>query len=120
MLTKTRRTFVNSSRVTLALVFAMWALSFYYSVRDGPDWGIKPYDDRGFDAFVREASAAIPPGARVRVDVPGGAAMDATAARLNASLHPRILVTQGPADWVIELPRGEFDRSRTSYRKIAP
>jgi hypothetical protein len=108
------------SRLTFATVLVMWGLSLYYSVRDGPDWGIKTTEDRGFDAFVSEVTSAIPPDARVRVRVTDPGVLDITSGRLNAALHPRILVTQGPADWVIELPGGEFDRSRTSYRRLTP
>jgi hypothetical protein len=108
------------TRLTLAVVLVMWGLSLYYSVRDGPDWGIKTTEDRGFDAFVSEVATAIPPGARIRVVLSDPAAPDITSGRLNAALHPRMLVSQGPAEWVIELPGGEFDRSRTSYRRLSP
>jgi hypothetical protein len=107
-------------RSAFALVFATWALSLYYSSRDGVHWGRTAYDDRGFDAFAAEIAAAVPPTARVRIDVPGGPRGDLTVQRLNTALHPRVLVADGPAEWVIDLPGGPFDRSRSSFRRLAP
>lgn len=88
-----------------------------YSGLQAADWVRRGTDPppAPVDLFAAELRAAIPPEARVRV-VGGGA----TAHLLSARLHPRVLVHDGPADWIVEIPDGEFDRSRASFRKAAP
>lgn len=108
------------SRLAAVVVFVMAGVSLYYSVREGLNWGRRTHDDRDFDAFVAEVRAAIPPQARVRVVAPDDPRKNPAALRLNAPLHPRILAAEGPADWILELPAGEFDRSRSSFRRVAP
>lgn len=80
-------------------------------------WKAPPHE---FDGFVAELDVAIPPNARVLVVNPKGAIGTKYALLLNARLHPRVFVTEGPADWIVEMPDEEFVRARASYRRAGP
>jgi|GEM_PF-4238134 len=108
-------------RLRAAAVFLCLAVSFGYSVQRALEWIKRSRDPKApIEAFAEEARATIPPKARVLVVVPGGPRWNRDANLLSARLHPRLLVAEGPADWIIELPAGDFDRSRASIRKANP
>lgn len=108
-----RRAIFNRAALAAALAVSLW--QGWVKVRE---WTPRPPSE--FDLFVEEARAAIPAGARVLVVVPGGARLDRHANYLSGRLHPRACLFAGRADWVIELPAGEFKRSEASIRKAAP
>lgn len=106
--------------VTLAILFSL-AVSLYFAGKDVAGWIKRARGPRPeFELFVEEARSRIPEGARVRVDVPGGSRIHTEANFLSTRLYPRYLVYEGAADWVIELPLGEFDRSRAVIRRGSP
>lgn len=126
----------------------MLAISIRYAAVLPGEWARRSKEPPSpFDAFVDEARRTIPESARVRLRAPGGK-LGAWANSLSARLHPRAVVwdgaaldtatgpadptaeggapqrgatpCQGPAEWEIELPPGEFDRSRAAIRRLAP
>ena len=105
-------------RLVAGAILAALGVSLFYSGREAFEWRKRAGHERSaFDDFADEARAAIPADARVRVTAPHGVANHKYAHLLSAQLHPRVLVSDGPADWVIELPDDEFDRSKASIRR---
>lgn len=80
-------------------------VSIGYSIQRAADWvrrGVRP-PPAEIEVFAEEACRTIPPGARVRIEAPGGR-WNNEAHILSSRLHPRVVVDEGRADWVIELP----------------
>lgn len=103
-------------RVLVALALLA---SIAYSGRIAWEWirrGVDPAP-RPIDLFAEELRAAIPPTARVRI---AASRWNGDANLLSTQLHPRIVVCEGPADWIVEIPDDTFDRAKASYRKAEP
>ena len=85
--------------VALALMVA-----FGYSGQRAIDWkhrGFTPSPEP-IDLFAEELRATIPENARVLVVAPRQSRWNRSANLLSAKLHPRLLVHEGPADWIVE------------------
>jgi hypothetical protein len=107
------------TRIARAAVAIMLGTALVYSTLQGIEWAKRPPPTGEFEGFVAEARAAIPPHARVLVRWPGGGE-GITWAHLHTRLHPRRVVLDGPAEWIIEIPAGPFDRSRAVLRAARP
>ncbi len=108
--------------IALAAIGLTLTSSAYFAFKQGRAWSKRGWGAKSteFESFVREIEVAVPREARVRVNAPRGRQATKYANLLNARLHPRIVVVEGPADWVVDLPDEEFDRSRASFRRAGP
>lgn len=112
---------VTRQRLAAGAILLALAVSLFFAGKQAVGWFRRAQmPPSEFEAFVAEARSLIPAEARVLVTVPGGARKHTYANYLSTQLHPRIVVHEAPADWVIELPSGEFDRAHSSIRRAGP
>ena len=106
-------------RLAAVAILLSLGVSIFYSARQALYWKERSRGPTEFEEFVEEVRRTIPAAARVRVTA-GTARQKKHAFFLSTRLHPRAVVFEGPADWIIDLPEGEFRRSEASFRKAAP
>lgn len=105
-------------RLATVGTFLAVGMAVFYSFREAREWKDRlELPPSEFDGFVNELREAIPEDARVVVVCADGeAGQSKHAYLLSARLHPRVVLFRGTADWIVEIPVGEFSRAQSSWK----